>query len=931
MATAGGGGKSLDLPVVDLASSDLGSAAEFIRKACVEYGFFYVVNHGVEEGLLEKVFAESRKFFEQPMEEKMALKRNSSHLGYTPCGADKLDASSKFKGDLNENFCVRPIGVEGSQNDANQWPSIERFPCWKETIKLYHATAKATGNRILSLIALSLNLNAEFFDCPIGFLRLLHYPGEVNESDDGNYGTSAHSDFGILTLLATDGTPGLQICREKDKHPQLWEDVHHIDGSTLHRVVAVGKERYSVAFFLDPDPDLVVQCLESCCSEECPPSQSVNTDAGRGRQQAASRGGGGRPEMAAGAGNRLDLPVVDLASPDLGAAAESVRKACVESGFFYVVNHGLEEGLLEKVFEESRRFFELPMEEKMALLRNSNHRGYTPPYAEKLDPSSKFEGDLKESFYIGAIGDESLQDDANQYPSEEHLPSWKETFKLCHATALDTSKRILSLIALSLDLEAEFFENIGAFSCPSAALRLLHYPGEVDDSDDGNYGASAHSDYGMITLLATDGTPGLQICREKDRHPQLWEDVHHIDGSTVHRVVAVGKERYSVAFFLDPNPDLVVKCLESCCSEICPPRFPPVKSARGGGGDAGEQQPEMAACAGNRLDLPVVELASPDLGAAAESVRKACVESGFFYVVNHGVEEGLLEKVFVESRRFFELPMEEKMALLRNSNHRGYTPPYAEKLDPSSKFEGDLKESFYIGPIGDEGLHNDANQWPSEVHLPSWKDTIKMYHATALATGKRILSLIALSLNLNTEFFENIGAFICPSAFLRLLHYPAEVDKSDDGNYGASAHSDYGMITLLATDGTPGLQICREKDRHPQLWEDVHHIDGALIVNIGDLLERSTVHRVVAVGKERYSVAFFLDPNPDLVVRCLESCSSETCPPSKPLSWPEPRLLCFDTWQSSSKNVNLQILFPKHAEEQLYMFKQGIYTSSVTV
>ncbi|XP_025876742.1 2-oxoglutarate-Fe(II) type oxidoreductase hxnY isoform X1 [Oryza sativa Japonica Group] len=296
---------------------------------------------------------------------------------------------------------------------------------------------------------------------------------------------------------------------------------------------------------------------------------------------------------------------------------------------------------------------------------------------------------------------------------------------------------------------------------------------------------------------------------------------------------------------------------------------------------------------GNRLDLPVVDLASSDPRAAAESIRKACVESGFFYVVNHGVEEGLLKRLFAESSKFFELPMEEKIALRRNSNHRGYTPPYAEKLDPSSKFEGDLKESFYIGPIGDEGLQNDANQWPSEERLPSRRETIKMYHASALSTGKRILSLIALSLNLDAEFFENIGAFSCPSAFLRLLHYPGqliscscEVDDSDDGNYGASAHSDYGMITLLATDGTPGLQICREKNRNPQLWEDVHHIDGALIVNIGDLLERwtnciyrSTVHRVVAVGKERYSAAFFLDPNPDLVVQCLESCCSESCPP----------------------------------------------------
>ncbi|KAL5231966.1 hypothetical protein ABZP36_030742 [Zizania latifolia] len=297
----------------------------------------------------------------------------------------------------------------------------------------------------------------------------------------------------------------------------------------------------------------------------------------------------------------------------------------------------------------------------------------------------------------------------------------------------------------------------------------------------------------------------------------------------------------------------------------------------------------MAAGDSRSLDLPVVDLASPDLGATVESVRKACVDSGFFYVVSHGIEDGLLEKLFAESRKLFELPLEEKMALRRNSYHRGYTPPYAEKLDFSSKFEGDLKESFYVGPIGGDGSQNDANQWPSEEHFPCWKETIKLYHATALSIGKRILSLIALSLNLDAELFENIGAFSCPSAFLRLLHYPGAVNESDDGNYGASAHSDYGMITILATDGTPGLQICREKDRHPRHWEDVHHIDGALIVNIGDLLERwtncifrSTLHRVVAVGKERYSVAFFLDPNPNLVVQCLESCCSDACPPRFP-------------------------------------------------
>ncbi|CAM0956410.1 unnamed protein product [Alopecurus aequalis] len=293
--------------------------------------------------------------------------------------------------------------------------------------------------------------------------------------------------------------------------------------------------------------------------------------------------------------------------------------------------------------------------------------------------------------------------------------------------------------------------------------------------------------------------------------------------------------------------------------------------------------------AAGSLDLPVVDLASPDLQSAAHAVRKACVESGFFYVTNHGIQDELLETVFAESKKFFELPLEEKMAPQRNSTHRGYNPPYAQKLDASSKFQGDLKESFYIGPVGDVDMRNDPNQWPPKERFPSWKDTMKLYHETAMAAGKRILSLIALSLDLDAEFFQKIGAFDNPSAAIWLLHYPGEVNESDNGYYGASAHSDYGMITLLATDGTPGLQICREKDKHPQLWEDVHHIEGTLIVNIGDLLERwtncdfrSTLHRVVTVGKERYSVAYFLDPNPDLVVQCLESCCCEAYPPRFP-------------------------------------------------
>lgn len=292
--------------------------------------------------------------------------------------------------------------------------------------------------------------------------------------------------------------------------------------------------------------------------------------------------------------------------------------------------------------------------------------------------------------------------------------------------------------------------------------------------------------------------------------------------------------------------------------------------------------------AGN-LELPLLDLSSTDRAAAAQLIRQACLDHGFFYLINHGIEDATFQQVFRESKKFFSLPLHEKMKLERNKDHRGYTPLYAENLDPSSKTKGDLKESFYIGPMEGSNSQFNMNQWPSEESLPFWRATMESYYENILTVGKRLVSLIALALNLDDQYFENIGALHPPMAFVRLLYYPGELDASKNGNLGASSHSDYGMVTLLATDGVPGLQICREKDRQPQLWEDVHHVHGAFIVNVGDMLERwtnglfrSTLHRVLTTGRERYSVAFFLDPNADCLVECLESCCSETSPPRFP-------------------------------------------------
>ncbi|KAF9685425.1 hypothetical protein SADUNF_Sadunf03G0053300 [Salix dunnii] len=258
--------------------------------------------------------------------------------------------------------------------------------------------------------------------------------------------------------------------------------------------------------------------------------------------------------------------------------------------------------------------------------------------------------------------------------------------------------------------------------------------------------------------------------------------------------------------------------------------------------------------------LPIIDLSSPDRISTANSIRQACVDYGFFYLVNHGVEGQLLSKVLEESKKFFSLPLNEKMKLTRK-HHRGYTPFYAEKLDPLSRSKGDSKESFYVGPVEGDMAQTNLNQWPSQEIFPTWRLTMETCHKNLMSAGKKLISLIALALNLDEDYFEKVGALDTPNGFLRLLHYP-------------------GMLVEF-----PLFWVCKEKFHQPRLWEDVLHIKGAFIVNIGDMMERwtncffrSTLHRVMPTGQERYSLAFFLDPNPDCVVECLESCCSSSCP-----------------------------------------------------
>ncbi|MCU4653090.1 isopenicillin N synthase family oxygenase [Roseibacterium sp. SDUM158016] len=265
-----------------------------------------------------------------------------------------------------------------------------------------------------------------------------------------------------------------------------------------------------------------------------------------------------------------------------------------------------------------------------------------------------------------------------------------------------------------------------------------------------------------------------------------------------------------------------------------------------------------------------------DLGAAARG-------PGFFLLKGHGIDEALRAAVFSQADRFFSLPMAEKEAvsILKTPHYRGWAHDGLESLDENSG-QKDRKESFNIGfdlSPGDPRViagepFRGVNQWPD---LPGFRDTMLAYYDAALDLGIRLSRAIALDLGLPEDYFD--CAFIEPLAALRVLHYPPGTGA--EGEIGAGAHSDYGVVTLLMTDGEPGLQV---KPRGGD-WMDVPSVEGAYVVNIGDCLMRwtndiyvSTPHRVLPPKRQRRSVAMFVEANPDVMVEALPGTGAPKYP-----------------------------------------------------
>jgi isopenicillin N synthase-like dioxygenase len=276
------------------------------------------------------------------------------------------------------------------------------------------------------------------------------------------------------------------------------------------------------------------------------------------------------------------------------------------------------------------------------------------------------------------------------------------------------------------------------------------------------------------------------------------------------------------------------------------------------------------------MELPVIDVGplvagSGDHSRVAADIARACRESGFFYIVGHGVDERLQRRLEESSRQFFAQDPGTKMEIAMQHGGRawrGYFPVGGELTSGKA----DVKEGIYFGaelpadhPRVKDGtpLHG-ANLFPRTI--PELRETVLAYMDAMTRLGHALMRGIALSLGLEASYFDDRYTR-APLTLFRIFNYPGDPTVTDDEpRWGVGEHTDYGLLTILKQDETGGLQV-----KSGGGWIAAPPIPGAFLCNIGDMLDRmtagryrSTPHRVQNVTRrDRLSFPFFFDPNFD--------------------------------------------------------------------
>lgn len=263
-----------------------------------------------------------------------------------------------------------------------------------------------------------------------------------------------------------------------------------------------------------------------------------------------------------------------------------------------------------------------------------------------------------------------------------------------------------------------------------------------------------------------------------------------------------------------------------------------------------------------RIDLQALAVSAP---AAVAAMRVAATEVGFATVYNTALPPARVSHVIESYRAFFKLPEGDKTSvdMAATGSNRGWGRSGAEQVDPDAN--PDYKQVFDCGvslPEGDPRRVDPfyaPNIWPDAP--ADFRATLESYYADASAVAIEVLRGLAEAIGQPRDTFD--AAFDAPMALLRGNYYPERPTSAGEKDFGIAPHTDYGCLTLLATDGTPGLEVRKRGGG----WIPVTAPPGTFVINFGEMLQFwsdgkviATPHRVIGSSRERVSVPLFFNP-----------------------------------------------------------------------
>ena len=268
----------------------------------------------------------------------------------------------------------------------------------------------------------------------------------------------------------------------------------------------------------------------------------------------------------------------------------------------------------------------------------------------------------------------------------------------------------------------------------------------------------------------------------------------------------------------------------------------------------------------------------PKSSAAQQEVKKlkeTLLGEGFFLLVDHGIENAIIDKAYKQSEIFHNLDDDDprKQATHYRHSHfgRGWSPCGEEPAySAGTKATCSAFDMCYeIAEVDTEHENYGPNLWPLEMQ--EYQEAVYDYYLKFSELEQKVAIAIEEALGLDKEQIASKMTEKSPST-MRLIFYPPVKEKPEDNLFGISAHTDYEVFTLL-TQSQPGSQL----QKHSGDWHTVESNRYQVIVMIGDMLEvmtngqvRATPHRVPPVSWARYSITRFCAIDGHYVIEPLE-------------------------------------------------------------